>query len=182
MIDLHFSLGCSRYLLVESTKIIDRLDVEGARRLVRRGLEDDSSVFRRHIATTAESLRGMGAGDTIEKAADLVVDALATGRLVLVRVGGATQLMSEPAVQDLQDLAEIEPAEPLVHPASEVEPMTWVSFDVLDQEGSRPLGSFHLQFEGQSPSGGLPSEASRFGPIERGSQPRLDLLSLAWVA
>lgn len=137
-----------RYAVVRRSDVSERMGEEAAWRLVRRGLEEGGARFQRELVELAEQLGSrmvLGA----RKAAEVVVDALISGRLVVVSWRDSSRLMSEPSeITDLRSLGgkdvvlplrpldgpdpPLQPHDPIRH---EPEPSTTINIEVVHETG-----------------------------------------------
>lgn len=112
------------------------------------------SVFDAHgrkaslVAFARENCRLPGV-DGFEDAVDAVAQALATGALVAVRLQSRSVMLDAPRVVNLSDLLVDPPAAPLSPPPEVTEHTRWISFELVDTEGSPVSADFTTTIDGR---------------------------------
>ncbi|MEM7155172.1 MAG: hypothetical protein AAF799_20155 [Myxococcota bacterium] len=172
--------GNARYAVVSSANLRAGLSRDAAQRLLTEGLQNSGRSFERRVTELAEKL----GGSPSRNPTSVVIEALVSGRLVVVRMEDGLGLMAEPVMTDLQELGDL--GEPLAAdippPSSEPEPATtWVSFEVVDEKGRPADGEFRLGLDARVISGGLDQQVHRVDGLREAVRVELFVEQLRWT-
>lgn len=175
-----FQLGTHAYGLVRAWDILlPPDDVVVARHRLARMEGLDEYTVRRVLDDNGLLPLSFRAGDDL---LDLLARAWVQRLITVIEHREPARLLDGPEVRDLvppRALGEL-PAGPAPVPEPGETTPTWVSFEVVDDQGNRADGAFRCQLDARLEGGELEQVSHRFEPLKRGASAQVYLEMLRW--
>lgn len=170
---LEFMHGGDAYLVVGRHRIASR-DRDVARALVQRLAARASPFLLERLAADLVPFPPRSLAHALE----IIAEALVSGRLVAVRDESEPMFFDEEEIIDLHDLIDPDAHDDPYHPIDPTprEPdLTWLSFEVVDDQGRLLDGGYVCTIDGKPEEGPLAKEKHAYDELRPAARADLDL-------
>jgi len=175
-------IGRSVFVLVPASDVAAKPHhPAAARRVVERMAANEPQRLERFLDRGQHLGLRPEAADPTAVAAELLHDAT----LTVVHMRQPTTPVDTPTIRNLID-PQVDPRDgPVVPPRTDPTPRTqdtWISFSVVDSDGTPVEGTFRCSIDGDVHDGALTEAAERYEPLPEGASAQLYLEALRWPA